>query len=100
MAYTGIWNFTYGVSISFTLYTRLKGYTLTGLKSSLNTAPRTAAKAGCIKYYILNSNNWEVVHTPGNGPNLLINGYEPGMCHTVIWDVQYGKICVKYGIRI
>jgi len=19
-----------------------------------------------------------------------------GMCHTVIWDVQYGKICVKY----
>ena len=22
------------------------------------------------------------------------------MCHTVIWDVQYGKIRVKYGIRV
>ena len=23
-----------------------------------------------------------------------------GMCHTVIWNVQYGKIRIKYGIRV
>ena len=25
---------------------------------------------------------------------------EAGMCHTDIWDVQYGKIRVKYEIRV
>jgi hypothetical protein len=27
-------------------------------------------------------------------------GVFAGMCHTVIWDVQYGKIRVTYGIRV
>ena len=26
--------------------------------------------------------------------------HHAGMCHTVIWDVQYSKIRVKYGIRV
>jgi hypothetical protein len=26
----------------------------------------------------------------------MVHIWKPGMCRTVIWDVQYGKIRVKY----
>jgi hypothetical protein len=29
-------------------------------------------------------------------PSLLTIKIKPGMCHTVIWDVQYGKVRIKY----
>jgi hypothetical protein len=32
--------------------------------------------------------------------NAHLNHFSSGMCHIIIWDVQYGKISVIYGLRV